>query len=526
MVAAGSPVALLVDGAFGMAQQLLAVNSKVLLIGRAYEPFDPVHDWFSAKPEDAAQRWFDGQWPRIAAHPLIKTWAGPNEPGVDDAAHAAWYARFEIKRMQLMEAQGLRCVIANFGCGRPPLLSENGTWQAFLPALRYAEAHRHYLGLHEYSWPKMSQAQTWLCLRYRRVYEALGLTVPLIITECGIDPSIGENLKPFRGGGAFRDAELRSIWQAHYGAANADIFYSEELRWYDRELQKDAYVKGAVIYTVGDDGHWGSYDLGGQPVISMLCTHIQSEAAMPIQSLPSASKPLYTGKVDAIGANVRDGQGAVVGKLAPGAMVWVYEVRTIAGWQDRAVINPTTRLNIWAERIVRDVPPPVVKQGEFDSPVGTAAERAGEELWPGQWIDANSYGNRYTDSAGNAALHPGADLNLNSPTWDSDKGAPVYACADGTVRYAALRGFAWSNIVIVEHVFVASRYAHLATMAVIAGQAVKRGDLLGTIGHPGGGPTAVPDGEPALPATCAPFQCAEYPRSAGARAQCSTGRIV
>ena len=152
------------------------------------------------------------------------------------------------------------------------------------------------------------------------------------------------------------------------------------------------------------------------------------------------------------------------------------------------MINPTTRLNIWAERIVRDVPPPVVKQGEFDSPVGTAAERAGEELWPGQWIDANSYGNRYTDSAGNAALHPGADLNLNSPTWDSDKGAPVYACADGTVRYAALRGFAWSNIVIVEHAFVASRYAHLATMAVIAGQAVKRGDLLGTIGHPGGGP--------------------------------------
>lgn len=199
--------------------------------------------------------------------------------------------------------------------------------------------------------------------------------------------------------------------------------------------------------------------------------------------------PLYTGKIDSIGANIRDLRGVVIGKLLPGTKVWVSEVATIAGWHDRAVINPFTSHNVWAERIIRDtVSPPAIKQGDFDSPVGTVAERMTDNVPPGAWIDSNPYGSRYTDSAGNAALHTGADLNLNSPAWDSDKGAPVHACADGTVRYAGRLSFAWSNIVIVEHQFAVSRYAHLAIMTVHIGQMVKRGDLIGTIGRPGGGP--------------------------------------
>ena len=198
--------------------------------------------------------------------------------------------------------------------------------------------------------------------------------------------------------------------------------------------------------------------------------------------------PLYTGKIDSLGANVRDLNGVVVGKLIPDTPVWVYEIATIAGWHDRAVIDPVTRNNIWATRIIRDVAPIPIKQGDFDSPVGTVVERMTNNVPPGAWVDSNPYGSRYTDSGGNLALHTGADLNLNSPAWDSDMGAPVYACSGGVVRYAGWLGYTWSRVVIAEHQFVTSRYAHLATMAVRIGQTVMRGDLVGTIGRPGGGP--------------------------------------
>lgn len=121
----------------------------------------------------------------------------------------------------------------------------------------------------------------------------------------------------------------------------------------------------------------------------------------------------------------------------------------------------------------------------FDSPVGTLAERRGSQVWPGTWFDATGFATYYTTVG--AAYHTGADLNNNSPAWDSDRLAPVYAAADGVVTHAGKLAGTWGNVVVVEHApLLHTRYAHLADFTVQAGQHVTRGQQIGRIGNAGG----------------------------------------
>ena len=92
---------------------------------------------------------------------------------------------------------------------------------------------------------------------------------------------------------------------------------------------------------------------------------------------------------------------------------------------------------------------PAASRG-FDPPVGKEAERRSAQVWPGAWIDATGHNTLYTDSAGKAAFHTGADLNLNSPAFDSDAGAPVFAVASGVVTFAGSTSV-WGNVVIIQH---------------------------------------------------------------------------
>lgn len=128
----------------------------------------------------------------------------------------------------------------------------------------------------------------------------------------------------------------------------------------------------------------------------------------------------------------------------------------------------------------------------FDAPIGTEAERRENKLWPGHWQDANSFLNRYFDSAGKIAFHTGADLNLNVPRWNMDRGAPVYAVASGVVTWAGRVGEYWRNIIVIRHdplpdgTQVYSRYAHVENLLVRAGDRVTRGQQICVVGKSGG----------------------------------------
>jgi len=131
-----------------------------------------------------------------------------------------------------------------------------------------------------------------------------------------------------------------------------------------------------------------------------------------------------------------------------------------------------------------NVPPARVR---FDAPVGTAEERASATLWPGGWFDATGYAKRYKVGTRPWAVHTGCDLNCNTPTYNTDAHAPVYAAADGRVVTAGVYPV-WGKIVVIEHTLedgtqLWTRYAHLEKMYSEVGTRVERGTLIGAVGN-------------------------------------------
>ena len=131
-------------------------------------------------------------------------------------------------------------------------------------------------------------------------------------------------------------------------------------------------------------------------------------------------------------------------------------------------------------------PPPPPPTLGLDNPVGTTALPSDSNVWPPYWVDSNPLGTFYTfgNNGQYSAYHTGADLNLNHPTWDSDRLAPVYAVEAGLVTCARQLGGTWGNIVVIRHPQgIYSRYAHLDEIRVSENQTVSRGFEIGRIGN-------------------------------------------
>lgn len=101
--------------------------------------------------------------------------------------------------------------------------------------------------------------------------------------------------------------------------------------------------------------------------------------------------------------------------------------------------------------------------------------------------DANGY---YDAQPFGRNQHLGSDWNGNGG-GNSDLGDPVYSIGHGRVRLAEDKGTGWGRVVVVTHRlpdvngelrWIESLYAHLDTMTVNAGQILKRGERIGTIG--------------------------------------------
>jgi murein DD-endopeptidase MepM/ murein hydrolase activator NlpD len=85
--------------------------------------------------------------------------------------------------------------------------------------------------------------------------------------------------------------------------------------------------------------------------------------------------------------------------------------------------------------------------------------------------------------------HLGDDLN-GIGGENSDLGDPIYAVADGRVLLAREGGPGWGKVIIVLHAYVKegarnyvqSYYGHVETMLVHAGENVRRGQQIATVG--------------------------------------------
>lgn len=105
-------------------------------------------------------------------------------------------------------------------------------------------------------------------------------------------------------------------------------------------------------------------------------------------------------------------------------------------------------------------------------------EKPGVLAWPVAGRVSSPFGFRVHPIFATRRLHTGIDI-------DAQSGAPVAAAGAGTVILAETYG-GYGNAVVVDHGGgLATLYAHLSRIAVSAGQAVAKGDAVGSVGCTG-----------------------------------------
>ena len=99
-------------------------------------------------------------------------------------------------------------------------------------------------------------------------------------------------------------------------------------------------------------------------------------------------------------------------------------------------------------------------------------------LWPVEGQITGSFGERIDPFNGEGAFHSGVDIS-------AAVGSSVIAPADGFVTFADYQG-GYGRAVVIDHGHgITTRYGHLSSFAVAAGQYLHRGDTIGYVGLSG-----------------------------------------
>ncbi len=93
------------------------------------------------------------------------------------------------------------------------------------------------------------------------------------------------------------------------------------------------------------------------------------------------------------------------------------------------------------------------------------------------WV-SSLFGFRFDPYTQNKEFHSGLDIAGNI-------GTPVVAPADGKVNFVGQQN-AYGKMISIDHgMGLVTRYGHLSSVAVSAGQKIERGDLIGSMGNSG-----------------------------------------
>ncbi len=105
-------------------------------------------------------------------------------------------------------------------------------------------------------------------------------------------------------------------------------------------------------------------------------------------------------------------------------------------------------------------------------------ENAVPSIWPVLGRFMGHFGQRTDPFSGEGAYHTGVDLS-------APKGTPVRVTADGLIVHADYYG-GYGRLVVVDHGNgMQTYYAHLSKINILAGQEVRRGEIVGLVGSTG-----------------------------------------
>lgn len=217
-----------------------------------------------------------------------------------------------------------------------------------------------------------------------------------------------------------------------------------------------------------------------QPVLSRLIRH----KVAPGETLESIAQQYNLIPATLMGMNTALRQG----KVAVGSEILIppyngIRVEIPAGktWRNVAATYKVRADVLFEVNGCQKAPKVVFVPGVNWSPepraVSVSGDLAGYPL-PRQATVALGYGWQIHPDTGKVFFHSGLDLLAAA-------GTEVRAVGAGTVAFAGEQGN-YGNLVVVNHQGGRqSRYAQLKSVVVNAGQAVKQGDLLGTVGSTG-----------------------------------------
>jgi murein DD-endopeptidase MepM/ murein hydrolase activator NlpD len=99
-------------------------------------------------------------------------------------------------------------------------------------------------------------------------------------------------------------------------------------------------------------------------------------------------------------------------------------------------------------------------------------------IWPAQGWISSDFGYRTSPFTGKREFHKGLDIS-------APQGTPIYAPAKGTVNFSGRDGGYGLCLTVNHGSGISTRFAHMHSMAVKAGQKVTRGQLIGYVGNTG-----------------------------------------
>ncbi len=171
---------------------------------------------------------------------LVDAWVGDNEQASSaDPASLACHAQFELGFVERLQGRyGIAAVVGNDASGA---VEPQDYARYFAQPISQAT----YFGLHAYSKPGAGTLESvdaaYYALRYRQVHDAL--------------VSAGVQLP--RGGFLLTETGLYEGWR---GQAT-DAAMAKDFIWLEQQLEQDDYVRGAMIFGLGLDPRYASYDL-------------------------------------------------------------------------------------------------------------------------------------------------------------------------------------------------------------------------------------------------------------------------
>ncbi len=99
-------------------------------------------------------------------------------------------------------------------------------------------------------------------------------------------------------------------------------------------------------------------------------------------------------------------------------------------------------------------------------------------IWPTRGWVTSDFGSRLDPYTSERVMHAGLDIA-------GPHGKEIVTPADGTVVFAGLEG-GYGNVLVIDHGYgIKTRYGHLASIRVKAGEKLKRGDTIAAMGNTG-----------------------------------------